>query len=301
MTEYSSGDKLVIGCGYLGRRVALRWREEGCRVFVTTRSLARAAEFRRLGLEPVVCDVLDRASLRALPAVPTAVYCVGFDRAVGATMRQVYVVGLAQVVECLPRPSRFLYVSSTGVYGQADGEWLDEAAPTEPADEAGRTVLAAERLLRDRLPEAVVLRFAGIYGPGRLIREQALRAGQPLTGDPDKYLNLIHVEDGAAAVRAAAVRGQPGQVCNVCDDEPVRRQAFYECLANLLDAPEPHWVPARSEDVRGRHERGNRQVSNRKLRQEWGVALAYPTYRDGLRATIAARSPGGRTDSKGLG
>jgi nucleoside-diphosphate-sugar epimerase len=285
MLEDSAGTKLVIGCGYLGLRVALRWREQGHRVFATTRSDERAAEFRRLGLEPVGCDVLDRGSLGSLPAASTVLYCVGFDRGQGVTMQRVFVEGLANVLDHVPRPNRFVHVSSTGVYGQSDGEWVDESSATEPQDKAGQTVLEAERLLRDRLPEALVLRFAGIYGPGRLIHARAVREGQPLTGDPDKFLNLIHVDDGASAVLAGAAQARPGQICNVCDDEPVRRGEFYQLLAHRMGAPEPRWLPGSSLDARGRHERGNRRIRNRRLRQDWRVELLYPTYREGLLAT----------------
>ena len=96
-----------------------------------------------------------------------------------------------------------MYVSSTGVYGQCHGEEVDEESATEPVEESGRVVLEAERLLHQQLPEAVILRFAGIYGPGRLLRRQAIEAGEVLVGDPEKWLNLIHVADGAAAVHAA--------------------------------------------------------------------------------------------------
>ena len=222
-------DKLVIGCGYLGRRVAARWRAAGSRVFAATRSRGHADEFQRSGLEPVICDVLDHSSLRALPDATVVVYCVGLDRTAGVDMRTVYVDGLANVLTALAgkrNPTagggRFVYVSSTGVYAQSDGREVDENAATEPAAESGRVVLDAERLLHQRRPDAIILRFAGIYGPGRLIREKAVRSGEPLSGDPDQWLNLIHVEDGAAAVLAALERGRPGAVYNVCDDRPVR-------------------------------------------------------------------------------
>mgnify|MGYP002400673341 CR=1 FL=1 len=89
-------------------------------------------------------------------------------------MRDVYVNGLGNVLAALPPCDRFLYVSSTSVYGQADGSVVDETSPTEPLGDSGRTVLEAERLLQALLPSAIGLRFAGIYGPGRLLRRQAV-------------------------------------------------------------------------------------------------------------------------------
>ena len=270
-------DKLVIGCGYLGRVVAAQWRNAGHRVFVTTRSPQRAEELRLLGLEPIVCDVLRPESLRALPSsVATIVHCVGFDRTAGVPMRTVYVDGLRNVLSALAGwAGRLVYVSSTGVYAQTDGEEVDEAAATQPTEDSGRVILEAERLLRERRP-AVVLRFAGIYGPGRLIRSREILAGAAIVGDADKWLNLIHVEDGAAAVVAAGERGEPGTIYNVCDDRPVRRRDFYTRLAAVLAAPPPRFVAApRSDPV-------NRRIVNRRMKAELGVVLRYPSFEAGL-------------------
>jgi nucleoside-diphosphate-sugar epimerase len=266
-------DFLILGCGYLGRAVARRWLAQGHRLTALTRS--RAEELRSLGIEPVVGDVTDPA-LR-LPAADTVLYAVGLDRSAGWTMREVYVGGLTSVLNALTA-QRFIYVSSTGVYGQAGGEWVDEASPTEPADEGGRVVLECERLLREWRPDAVVLRFAGIYGPGRVIRRAAVERGEPIAADPDGWLNLIHVEDGAAAVVAAAERGEPGRTYNVADDRPLTRREFYTELATRLGAPAPRFVPAA--------ERTNRRVSNRRLREELGVELQFPDFRAGLRDAI---------------
>ena len=270
-------DALILGCGYLGRRVAARWVAAGRRVFAVTRR--NADPLAALGIQPIMGDVLDPATLRGLPRVGTVLYAVGMDRTQGRTMHEVYVNGLGHVLDTLPAPDRFVYVSSTGVYGQTGGDWVNEASPTEPAEESGRVVLEAERLLRVRLPAAVVLRFAGIYGPDRLLRKQALLNGEPLVGDATKWLNLIHVEDGADAVLAAE-RAAAGETFTVADGEPVSRRDFYTFLAELLGAP-----PARFEE---RPEPGaaNRRVSNRRLREALGWSPRYAGYRAGLRASI---------------
>jgi nucleoside-diphosphate-sugar epimerase len=220
----------------------------------------------------------------------TAVYCVGFNRAAGKSMRDVYVNGLANVMSALPRPRRFLYVSSTGTYGQSAGQEVAEDAVTEPDDEPGKIVLEAEQLLRRRLPETVILRFAGIYGPGRLIRGEALRSGEPLAGDPEKLLNLIHVEDGAAAVLAAEARAQPGATVNISDDLPVRRRDFYEFLAQLIGAPEPRFILPAPGDAQPRAARPNRRIVNRRMHEELMVQLRYPSYRGGLPAALASQA-----------
>ncbi len=279
-------DKLVIGCGYLGRRVAALWRARGHHVFATTRSAARADEWRALGLEPVVCDVLDPASLRALPRVDGIAHCIGLDRTTGVPMRRVYVAGLANVLATLPRPApRFVYVSSTSVYGQTEGGEVDEGAATVPQEEAGQIVLEAEQLLRAQLPATVVLRFAGIYGPGRLMRGPAIKAGAAIVGDPDRWLNLIHVEDGAAIVAAADERAAPGATYNVSDGAPVPRRRFYARLAELLGAPPPRFVPP-PPGAMPPHERAHRRIVSRRVREELRVRLQYPSYESGLVASV---------------
>jgi nucleoside-diphosphate-sugar epimerase len=272
---------LIIGCGYLGRRVAAGWLARGQRVWGTTRG--RAGELARLGVEPVVCDVLDPASLQSLPRAEAVVHCVGFDRQSGAAMRRVYVEGLLNVLAALPGSPRLVHVSSTSVYGQADGGDVDEAAATEPPDESGQVVLEAELALRARRPDAVVLRFAGIYGPGRLIRARDLQAGRLLAIDPDKWLNLIHVEDGATAVIAAAERAAAGATYNVSDGSPVRRRDFYAKLAALLGAPPPRFVAPPSPPPAS--ERVNRRIVSDRIRRDLGFLPQYTTYAEGLAAS----------------
>jgi nucleoside-diphosphate-sugar epimerase len=269
---------LIVGCGYLGRVVARMWAGEGRHVSALTRS--RAVEFQALGIESVVGDVTAPASLR-LPATDTILYAIGLDRSAGRSMREVYVGGLANVLDVLPTPRRFVYVSSTSVYGQTGGEWVNEESPTEPAEENGRVVLEAERLLRQRLPDVIILRFAGIYGPGRLIKRAAVEKGEPLATDPDKVINLIRVEDGARAVVAAADRGQPGAIYNVADDQPVTRREFYTAMAELLGAPPPRFELNARDGT-------NRRVSNRRLKDDLGVELLYPGFAAGLRQALGA-------------
>lgn len=285
-------DKLIVGCGYLGRRVAARWLAEGHRVFGTTRTESRANELRGLGVEPVLSDVLDANQLRSLPAVATILYCVGFDRSAGRSMQQVYVQGLQAFIDAYRGshgdPGRFIYISSTGVYGQQAGEEVDEEAATSPQEDSGRVVLEAEQVLRTAWNSGpwTILRFAGIYGLGRIIRRQSIAAGEPLVGDADKWLNLIHVEDGAAAVLAAEKSQQIGTVYNVSDDSPVRRRDFYTEMARLLGAPAPRFVPPEPGTPMPPHERANRRVRNRRMREELAVTLQYPSFLQGLRASL---------------
>lgn len=288
-----SVDCLIIGCGYLGQRVARTWMSEGRRVAALTRSPARAAEWSQQGLLGIVGDICQPATLTQLPAARTVLYCVGYDAGAGVPADQVAHAGLQHVLQQLtrsggPSPERWLYVSSTSVYGQADGSWVDENSPCESQQPSGQRVLAAERLLRAACPQAIILRFAGIYGPDRLLAKvTTLRESQPLPGSPEAWLNLIHVDDGVTAVLAAAERGESGRTYLVADDEPVRRGEYYAELAKLCAAPPPSFDTA----VAARHGSSglNKRCQNTRLRQELGVTLKYPNYRVGLAATWSER------------
>jgi nucleoside-diphosphate-sugar epimerase len=275
---------LVIGCGYLGRRVAAAWRDRGRTVYALTRG--RAAELASPGCVPLIGDVTNPSSLKHLPQVETVLYAVGRDRLAGTSMQDVYVTGLSNVLAALPPPGKFLYVSSSSVFGQTGGEWVTEDSPTDPAEESGRVVLEAEQVLKSQFPSAVMLRFTGIYGPGRLLREREIRSGTPLVGDADKWLNLIHVDDGVRAVLAAEARATPGEIYNVSDGEPVTRRDYYTELARVLGAPPARFIP-------GPNARGetHRRVSNAKAREQLGFVPHYRDYQAGLAVSTSPAVP----------
>ena len=283
---------LVVGCGFLGLEVARRCVAAGEDVHATTRSTARAADFARSGIVPVVADVLHPASLANLPQVDRVFYAVGFDRSSGASMRDVYVQGLQNVLAALAgKTSRLVYASSTGVYSQHDGGWVDEDSPAEPTTESGRVCLDAENIARGWAAandvSLTVLRYAGLYGPGRVVRRQALEAGEPIAADPDSYLNMIHVDDAASAAVAALTAGSPGPLYLVCDDGPLPRGEYYRKAATLLGAPPPVFVKPVPGPSRGRGD-SNKRVSNRRVKAELGISWTYPDVASGL---IAALQP----------
>ena len=274
-----TSSRLIFGCGYLGRRVAALWRGAGHPVAALTRGSADA--LRASGIAPITGDVLDPNSLRTLPAASTVLYAVGMDRGAGKTMRDVYVNGLANVLDALPPGGRFIYISSTSVYGQCGGEWVTEASPTEPTEESGKVVLEAEQLLRAKRPDAIILRSAGLYGPARLLRKQPVLKGEPLVGDADKWLNLVHVADAASAVLCAEARGAPGETYNIADGTPVSRRNLSTRLAELLHAPEATF------DHRAEPGAPNRRIDASKARAALGWAPAFASYREGLTAAVA--------------
>jgi nucleoside-diphosphate-sugar epimerase len=285
--------RLIIGCGYLGRRVAPRWIAGGDEVFALTRSEQNAAALRELGVSPVLGDVTDAASLQSLPECDTVLHAIGFDRSASASKRDVYVGGLSNVLDQLAgRCGRFIQISSTSVYGQQDGEWVDEKSPAESETESGEICIAAERLVHDRFSndatsgQGTVLRLSGIYGPDRLLsRIDGLKNAQPLPGPEEGWLNLIHVDDAAETVVTCAEAKSLDPVYLVSDDRPIPRGEYYRLLAKLVGAPEPIFDP----DAVARHSRGiNKRCRNRKLREELGMQLRYPDIESGLAHAVEA-------------
>jgi nucleoside-diphosphate-sugar epimerase len=200
----------------------------------------------------------------------------------------VYVDGAHHLTRWLCSRSlrKLVYTSSTGVYGQTDGAVVDETSPTEPGTPTGEVLLEAERVFlgaaRRESLSAVVLRVAGIYGPGRGHWLRQFLAGEArIEGAGQRVLNMIHRDDVAGAILAALERGQPGEVYNAVDDEPATQAAVLRWLAATLRRPEPPTVE--DAGLAGRR-RGltSKRASNRKLREATGWAPQFPTFREGF-------------------
>jgi len=284
--------RLIFGCGYLGLRVARRWRDAGQRVFAVTRSRERAERLAAEGLEPVIADVLDPATLTNLPVAATVLYAVGYDRAAGASRRAVYVGGLQSVLAALPPATgKLIYVSSTGVYGPSDDDWVDELTPCRPEREGGQACLEAEALLAAHPlgQRSVLLRMAGLYGPDRLPNASDLRLGRPLAAPEQGYLNLIHVDDAASVVLAAELRAPLPSLFVASDGNPVLRREYYAELARLLDAPPPQYASPVSDSPAAARASASKRVRNTRLVHQLAVRFAYPSYREGLAAIVAGQ------------
>jgi nucleoside-diphosphate-sugar epimerase len=281
--------RLIFGCGYLGERVARRWREAGDDVFIVTRSEAKARAFEQNGYQSLVADVTRPESLVSLPAAKTVLFAVGFDRAAGGSIEEVYAGGMRNVLTALPSSvGRLIYISTTGVYGSAGGDWVDEDTPTDPQRDGGRASLAAEEVLAASpfADRGVVLRLAGIYGPGRIPFLEKLRAGEAIPAVSEGYLNLIHVEDAAAVVVAAGQLDRKGQVYCVSDGCPVERGEYYREVARRIGAAPPTFVKPALNSPRAARAESNRRVKNTRMLAELGLQLQYPDYRSGLAAIL---------------
>jgi len=290
--------KLIFGCGYLGVRVAQLWHGAGETVYVVTRSADRASEFQSAGYETLVADVTQPETLVDLPEVDTAVFAVGFDRSAGYSIHEVYAQGVKNVLAALPSPvKQFIYISSTGVYGPAGGDWVDENTPPNPQRDGGKASLAAEQSLYEagRDGQVVILRLAGIYGPNRIPYLAKLRAGEPIAAPSEGWLNLIHVDDGAAIVLAAGawasrqaanlVASSPHTFC-VSDGHAVIRGDYYREVARRLGAQPPQFVAPDPTSPAAARAAADKRISNAKLRKELEFEFSYPSYREGLVAIL---------------
>lgn len=284
--------RLIFGCGYLGRRIAEAWLARGDDVRALTRSEHNANELEATGIRPIVGDVTQPESLTGLPESNTVLHAVGFDRSAGPTKRAVYVDGLRNVLSAVEgRCGRFIHISSTSVYGQQDGEEIDETSPAEAPHEAGTICRDAEQLVTEFAAakgiSTAILRLSGIYGPGRLLsRVEAIRDGLKLPGPADAWLNLIHVDDAAAVIFEAAAQATVAPLYLVSDDQPVRRREYYELLAQLIDAP----VPEFDADAVARHTRGlGKRCRNSLMKSDLRVVIRFPSIQTGLPHALAEK------------
>ena len=281
MTFTTHPARLVVGCGYLGERVARRWLDRGDRVVAVTRSPARAEVLAAAGIEPLILDVTaDKPGWERLfgergPGVATIFWAVGFDRSGGRSYEDVHGAGLKKLLDSAgasgTRP-RVIFSSSTGVWGDERGGIVSEATPPDPSREAGRVLVTAEHLLAAHpAGPGTALRFAGLYGPGRLPRLADLRAGRPIAADPDSWLNLVHVDDAATVVVAVADAPSPRSLYVVSDGKPVRRRDWYGQLAKIAGAPPPAW-----DESAPRSRGGDKRIDSALVWADLGIRPAHP-------------------------
>jgi nucleoside-diphosphate-sugar epimerase len=288
--------KLIFGCGYLGIQVARLWCHAGETVFAVTRSEQRAEQLAAAGIKPIVGDLVGKSQVPLPQGVRTVLFAVGYDRASNLPIRDVYVNGLSNAIAWMPNSvNRFLYISSTGVYGKVTDTDVDEHSPCEPLRDGGKACLAAEQLLQSsRLAsQAIILRLAGIYGPGRIPRAADLVAGHPIDAPAEGSLNLIHVEDAAQIVLLAEQHAVPPRTYVISDGQPVPRAAYYAELAKLLKAPPPQFTAPPADSPASQRAASDKRINPAQMFAELAPSLRYPNYREGLAAIIAAdtRSP----------
>jgi nucleoside-diphosphate-sugar epimerase len=286
---------LIAGCGYVGAALAAALTADGHRVW----GLGRRPDALPAGVVPLAADLRDRRALgAALGTIPedwdAAVFAAAPSGAGGEdAYRALYVGGLGHLVGALAgrasTPRRLFFTSSTAVYGQDDGSWVDEESPTEPNHWSGARMLEAEAVLFGGGPPATAVRLGGIYGPGRTGLLQSVRDGSArIVSGPPRYTNRIHRDDAAGALRhlvGRALRGEPvARLYLGVDDEPAAQADVLRWLAHRLGVPEP---PEQAGAGDGRRGRTSKRCRNARLRAS-GFAPRYPTFREGYGALIEA-------------
>jgi len=282
---------LIAGCGYVGLPLAAEMSRRGHQVFGLRRT--GSEEMRAAGITPLAADITRPETLAKLPRdFDWVVNCAASGGGSEDDYRTLYLEGNRNLVAWLADVSlkKFVYTSSTSVYAQNDGSLVTEASPAQPEVATAKILRETEeRLLaaaRNHLP-AVILRVAGIYGPGRGHAFKQFLAGEArIAGDGSRFLNMIHRDDLIRVIIRALERGVPGGVYNTADDEPVTQVKFFEWLATQLKRPLPPMVAGGAEIWRKRGVT-NKRVSNAKLRTELEYQFGFPDFRAGYAAEIA--------------
>jgi len=272
---------LCFGFGYSARALAARLRAEGWTITGTSRDPGAATlRFDREHLLPA--DAFARVT-HILVSVP--------PEEDGDPVLDLH----GDDITALPGLQWLGYLSTTGVYGDRGGDWVDENSPLRPSGERGRRRAGAEAgwldLWRQYRVPVHIFRLAAIYGPGRSPFE-ALRAGTARRIDrPCQIFSRIHVEDLASVLAASIAGPRPGAVYNVCDDEPAPPAEVVAYAAGLLGLPAPPLIPFAEAELSVMAQSfwvDNKRVSNSLIKAELGIRLRSPDYRQGLAAILSA-------------
>ncbi|MEO0937562.1 MAG: SDR family oxidoreductase [Pseudomonadota bacterium] len=277
-----TGTLLSLGHGYSARALAARLIPQGWRVIGTTRSEAKAEEIAATGAEPLVWPGADLGP--ALDAADHLLVSAGpgpeGDPALAVARDEIAAAAFKWVG----------YLSTTGVYGDHGGDWVDEGTALTPSTKRGRARVAAEAAWRATGLPLHIFRLAGIYGPGRGPFSKVRKGTARRIIKDGQVFSRTHVEDIAQVLEASIGRPNPGAAYNVCDDDPAPPQDVIAFAAELLGLPVPPAIPYEDADMtpmaRSFYAESKR-VRNDRIKDELGVVLKYPSYREGLQALLA--------------
>lgn len=276
---------LIAGCGDLGTRLGLALADRGATVWGLRRSPERLPPaIHGLRGDLATPEGIESIDFAALGPFDLVVYALAADRFDDDAYRRAYVDGVRHLLAALEKtpPSLWLHVSSTSVYAQSAGEWVDESSATEPGSFGGRRLLEGEALLAAAPVRSTILRLSGIYGPGRNRLLESVRRGRATCAEPPVFTNRIHVEDAVGALMHLATLEEPEPVYIGVDHEPTLDGEVKRWLASRLGVPAPKVGPPSSTS---RRMRSNKRCSNRRLLAA-GYTFRYPDFRAGYAALI---------------
>lgn len=286
---------LIVGCGYVGGRVAHAERARDCKVTALTRNPDTVQSLQRTGVDARRFD-LDRPDSTVLPDIHDArVYYFAPPPAQGA--RDPRIAGFLDLLEGHGRPRAVVLISTTGVYGDCGGDWITEARPPAPTAERALRRWDAEQCLTRWAQlhgvRAAILRVPGIYGPHRLPRARLQRGEPVLAETASPWSNRVHVDDLVRACLAAGSRADASGVFNITDGTPTTMTDYFNCAADTLGLPRPNQIDpqaARTQLSAGMlsYLAESKRIDNRRMREVLGVTPRYGDLRDGLAASVQA-------------
>ena len=283
---------LIIGCGDTGRRIAALYRAEGRQVTGVVRSEGSARALEAAGIRPIRTD-LDAGDLPSLPSGGAKLFYLAPPIDVGTD--DVRIERLLDHLELTGLPTRFVYMSTTGVYGDCEGRWIDEEEPLKPSTYRAQRRISAEDAVRrwcgEHGVEWIILRVPAIYGPGRLLTER-LKSGMP-TVRPEEcsFTNRIHIDDLIAVCQAVMADAPAGAVYNVSDGHPSTITDYLFLLAELIHMPKPPLISMQEAERMLSPSimsfmKESKRIKNEKLLKETGITLRYPDLESGLKASL---------------
>jgi nucleoside-diphosphate-sugar epimerase len=295
---------LIVGCGYVGLLLGTELVRQGHKVFGLRRNAHAVDELISNGIKPLLADISKPDQLEQLPRdFDWVVNCVAAGGGGAENYRQVYLEGSRNLIEWLSSspPKKFVYTSSTSVYGQNDGSVVTEKSPAEPDAATAKILVETENVLlaaaQKHIFPAVILRVAGIYGPERGHSFKQFLTGEArIEGEGARFLNMIHRDDVIGCIIAALKNGKPGEIYNAVDDAPVSQLEFFKWLAGESKKPMPASVSADAEVLRKRGVT-NKRVSNAKLKAEFKYQFQFPDFRAGYAAEVARLKTAGGNET----
>jgi len=286
---------LILGCGYVGRELGRQLLDAGHDVTGVVRSASSAADIENDGIEAVQADLSDPHAASALPDADAVVFAASAGRGSVAEARSLYVEGLRAVIaEFESRespPERLLFTSTTGVYGDHGGDWVDESTPVDPERPKAAVIAEAEAIVHRSRIDGTVARFAGLYGPGRF------RMDSYLDSATAGWRNSTHRDDAAGALAWFLTEDVAREeTVLVTDGNPVDRWEFADWLAERCGAPEPEKLTVEERLDGDPASSNSRLASDKRCRNdrllELGYELSYPSVYEGYEPAIEAYRDG---------
>lgn len=292
-TEYNFAHILIIGCGDIGKRTAQLWQKENMPVTGVVRSDNSQQQLANLRMNTVQFDLDEDSDFDRLPVQNSLLYYLAPPPRSGHTDPRIR--RFLDHIQPDAEPTRLIYMSTSGVYGDVEGDWITENSPPAPDSDRGKRRLDAETAVRDWSDKSgtdhIMLRVPGIYGPGR-IRVEKVKNHEPVLREQDApWSNRIHADDLARICVVAAIKGAPGAVYNTSDGNPSSITHYYQTIATLLgEEPPPTISMEEAKKVMSPMAlsflQESKRLDNTKMLQDLNIQLLYPDAKAGLLASL---------------